>query len=141
MEAYSTVYEALVLCAETQQYAGLGPEPLPNPTPKPHEISTSVVISPEYKTGPYGGLTQEMQAHSHSRINVDLKPSFDLMDIMLELLQWNEQDVKQMWIRPADHADQASYDITAPNGLDTAIQDLLRKVRGLFVPRKTACSG
>ena len=102
---------------------------MPNPTPKPHELSTSVLTPQEYKPGPYTDLRQELHAQAHSRITATLKPGFDVMEIMLELLQWNEQDVEQVWIRPADHVDQASYDITEPSGLETAIQDLLRKVR------------
>lgn len=117
--------------AETQQFAG--PQPVPNPTPKPHELSTSVVTPLEYKTSPYSGLTSELQAHAHSRINVNLRPGFDFMDIMLKLLQWNEQDVSQMWVRPAAHVDQASYDIHTPLGLETAVQDLLRKVWGVYM--------
>ena len=50
------------------------------------------------------------------------------MQIMLELLQWNDQDVEQMWVRPADHVDQAKYDDTTPGGLEISIQDVLRKV-------------
>lgn len=113
--------------ADTQPASG--PETMPNPTPKPHELSTSVLTPQEYKPGPYTDLRQELHAQAHSRITATLKPGFDVMAIMLELLQWNEQDVEQVWIRPADHVDQASYDITEPSGLETAIQDLLRKVR------------
>lgn len=103
-------------------------QPLPDPTPKPYEISTSVIDPPQYKTGAYSSLSHELQVHAHSRITVDLRPGFDFMEIMLELLQWAEQDVEQMWIRPADHVDQPSYDIKVPYGLETAILDLLRKV-------------
>ena len=105
---------------------------MPNPTPKPHELSTSVLTPQQYKSGPYTGLTQEMQAQAHSRITAALKPGFDVMEIILEILQWNEQDIEQVWIRPADHVDQASYEINQPSGLETAIQDLLRKVRVRF---------
>ncbi|KAL0030612.1 hypothetical protein WJX79_009518 [Trebouxia sp. C0005] len=63
--------------ADTQSASG--PEAVPNPTPKPYELSTSVLTPQQYK--------------------------------------------------PADHVDQASYDINEPSGLETAIQDLLRKVR------------
>lgn len=122
---------AATLClgqnSETQQFTE--PPPTPSPTPKPHELSTSVLTPLEYKTGPYSSLTSELQAHAHSRISVELRPGFDFLDIMLKLLQWNEQDVSQMWIRPAAHVDQASYDIHTPLGLETAVQDLLRKVR------------
>ena len=125
--------------AETQQFAG--PQPMPNPTPKPHELSTSVIMPLEYKTSPYSGLTSELQAHAHSRINVNLRPGFDFMDIMLKLLQWNEQDVSQMWVRPAAHVDQASYDVHTPLGLETAIQDLLRKVWGVRMAYAVAMDG
>ena len=117
--------------AGTQQAFGPEtiPNPTPSPTPKPHELSTSVLTPQQYKSGPYTGLTQELQAQAHSRITVTLNSGFDVMEIILEILQWNEQDIKQVWIRPADHVDQASYDINEPSGLDIAIQDLLRKVR------------
>ena len=101
---------------------------MPNPTPKPHELSTSVLTPQQYKSSPYTGLTQELQAQGHSRITATLKPGFDVMEIILQILQWNEQDVEQVWIRPAAHVDQASYDINEPSGLEIAIQDLLRKV-------------
>lgn len=101
---------------------------MPNPTPKPHELSTSVLTPQQYKSSPYTGLTQELQTQAHSRITATLKPGFDVMEIILEILQWNEQDIGQVWIRPADHVDQASYDINEPSGLEIAIQDLLRKV-------------
>lgn len=116
-----------LVSADTQQASG--PEALPNPTPKPHELSTSVLTAQQYKSSPYTGLTQELQAQAHSRITATLKPGFDVMEIILEILQWNEQDIGQVWIRPADHVDQASYDINEPSGLEIAIQDLLRKVR------------
>ena len=100
----------------------------PIATPKPHEISTSFPLPLDLTPGPYNSLTQELQIHSHSRITVDLKPNFDLMQIMLDLLQWAEQDVKQMWVRPADHLDQPTYDTNSRSGLEVAIQDVLRKV-------------
>ena len=62
---------------------------------------------------------------------VDLKAGYDFMEIMLELLQWNEQDVMQMWIRPADHVDQSHYATDVPGGLGVAMQDVLRKVMQL----------
>ena len=101
---------------------------MPNPTLKPHELSTSILTPQQYKSSPYAGFRQEMQAQAHSRITATLKPGFDVMEIILQILQWNEQDVEQVWIRPADHVDQASYDINEPSGLEIAIQDLLRKV-------------
>ena len=101
----------------------------PNPTPKPHEITTSVTTPQHYEnTGSYSTLSQELQEFTHSRINAELKPGHDIMQIMLELLQWNEQDVEQMWVRPADHVDQAKYDDSTPDGLQSSLQDLLRKV-------------
>ena len=125
--------------AETEQFTG--PQPTPSPPPKPHELSTSVLTPLEYKTGPYSSLTSELQAHAHSRISVNLRPGFDFLDIMLKLLQWNEQDVSQMWIRPAAHLDQASYDIHTPLGLETAVQDLLRKVWDLRMTYTVASFG
>ena len=101
----------------------------PNPTPKPHEITTSVTTPQHYdNTGPYNSLSQELQQFTHSRINAELKPGFDLMEVMLELLQWNEQDVEQMWVRPDDHVDQETYDDSTPDGLAISVQDVLRKV-------------
>lgn len=105
----------------------------PDPTPKPHEITTSITTPQDYNnSGPYSSLTEELQEFTHSRINADLKPGYDIMDIMLEMLQWNEQDVEQMWMRPVGHVDQPMYDHSTASGLETAIQDVLRKVQSAF---------
>ena len=110
----------------------------PNPTPKPHEITTSITTPQHYEnSGPYSTLSEELQEFIHSRINADLKPGYDIMEIMLEILQWNDQDVEQMWMRPVDHVDQAAYDHSTPAGLEISLQDILRKVHCLCL--KTMC--
>ena len=112
----------------------------PNPTPKPHEITTSITTPQDYKnSGPYSSLSEELQEFTHSRINTDLKPGYDIMEIMLDILQWNEQDVEQMWMRPAGHVDQPAYDHSTASGLETSIQDVLRKVHFPFT-KQYACS-
>ena len=112
----------------------------PNPTPKPHEITTSITTPQNYEnSGPYSSLSEELQEFTHSRINADLKPGYDIMEIMLETLQWNEQDVEQMWMRPVGHVDQPSYDHSTASGLDISIQDVLRKVQSPCT-RQHACS-
>ena len=111
----------------------------PNPTPKPHEITTSITTPQDYKnSGPYSSLSDELQEFTHSRISADLKPGHDIMDIMLEILQWNEQDVEQMWMRPVGHVDQPMYDHSTASGLETSIQDVLRKVHSGFTVNKYA---
>lgn len=107
----------------------------PNPTPKPHEITTSITTPQHYEnSSPYSSLSEELQEFTHSRINADLKPGHDIMQIMLEVLQWNDQDVEQMWLRPAGHVDQPEYDHSTAAGLDVSIQDLLRKVHPCTYP-------
>ena len=102
------------------------PNPVKSPPPsRPHNTMSTAALT---------AASEELQEFSHSRINADLKPGYDIMQIMLEVLQWTEQDVEQMWMRPVSHIDRPEYEHTTAAGLDVSIQDVLRKVHSCTFP-------
>ena len=70
-----------------------------------------------------------MAAHQHSRLTIQLQPGHDLLEIVLRLLDWKQQDVEQLWIRPVEHIDNDRYDTDTPSGMEAALMTFMRKVR------------
>ena len=81
-----------------------------------------------YQAGIYSSLSEELAANQHSRFTVELKPEHDLLEIILTLLDWKEQDTEQIWIRPMAHVDSAEYDSETPSGMEAALLTFMRKV-------------
>lgn len=81
-----------------------------------------------YQAGIYRSLSEELAANQHSRFTIELKPERDLLEIILTLLDWKEQDTEQIWIRPVAHVDSAEYDSETPSGMEAALLTFMRKV-------------
>lgn len=90
--------------------------------------STEASATPNHTTTTYNSLSDELAAYQHTRFTVQLKHGYDLLDIILTMFDWKEQDTDQLWIRPVEHVDREQYDIKTSAGIEAALMTFIRKV-------------
>lgn len=90
--------------------------------------STEASATLNHTSTTYNSLSDELAAYQHTRFTVQLKHGYDLLDIILTLFDWKEQDTDQLWIRPVEHVDREKYDIATSAGMEAALMTFIRKV-------------